>query len=130
MNTEHAFKVGDKVKVAETYSEYWVVKAKKNTNGVIKRLENIVKYEGMKPVTIPSAVIEMSKGELLIPLSYLKPYEKTVTKRIPDLSNEELVTRFEIASAREVQMKMGTKAHQKMMKDLKEMKEEILKRMK
>lgn len=121
---------GTKVKVTDSYYEHHVLKAKKGSNAVYITKETKTVYENGLPVKKEMVKIQLNNGNFtVVPFDHIKEYEPDVREKLEELSNEDLVSRFEIMSIRETQMKTRSKIHQKTMKDLDRMRKEILKRM-
>lgn len=119
--------IGEKITIVESYRQHWITKARKGQTGIIKNLTTIFNSEQKEN---EAALIEFTNGtKEIIPLNFLKPYQKTSKEKINELSNEKLLERYEVLSCLQTQTNIRTKKYDKIIKDLKKNKEEILRRM-
>lgn len=122
--------IGEKVSITETYSEHFVMVVRKGQIGIFQGYTTKGMHVSGIYQDVEMAEIQLKNGKtVLIPPKLISPYEKKVHVRIEDLPSDELVSRFEYLSAHEVQGKMGTKVHAKIIKDLDRCRAELLKRL-
>lgn len=121
---------GDKVSITATYSESYVMVAKKGQIGIFEGLTTKGMHVSGIYQDVDMAQVRLNNGKVvLVPHDFISLYEKKVYLRIENLSSADLLERFEYLSAHEAQAKMGTKSIEKMRKDLDRCRVELLKRL-
>lgn len=121
-------KVNDKVTAIDTARRYHVLQMKKGASGTIVGIET--EHSLNRTVAIEVATVELPNGEKVkVELSNLKPYEKKVIIKIEDLSNVELLEKYQELSITEQRGSMLTKSYKKVLVDLQRCESEILNRM-
>lgn len=116
-------KIGTKIRIIESYHEYYSLRAKK---GSIAMLES---YEPGRVSNM--ARVKLNNGEsVLVPESNIEVYAPKKRETVATMSNEDLVKNFGDLITKEAQSDtIRTKTYQKLLKDINKHEVEILRRL-